>query len=403
MSRPLRLKEKEQEKTTVSKKRAKPAVKKKAAKSNGKTGVSVGGKRTATTIEDRPERPSKVEKTGSTANISRMANSKELDNVPDKAAPRDIIDISSDDDAERSIRTPQMLARTRAAHSKAESAVPMKQDEGKEPKILRQSDKRLAPSISKDEAQRLQTEVEAAQNAPRSLQAAELYKNRASTQLEQGKMTMKHEETVAELRKELEAEQKLAQDLMQQHEELRTQLQRHQEESMKYSLLEIEHQELKSRYEEEERSHRDVLQEILKCNETSKEEITSLQAENGRLANELQTLKASAPSVALKFVPPPSPALSSSFSFPSEEERKEDNVRKMYSELKRQHGIVAAVNKDLLGCTRNMDLSSFGDFGRCVKRLKVAMETEDKSGGQGGWETGKADDDEGWGSQGSRS
>lgn len=139
-----------------------------------------------------------------------------------------------------------------------------------------------------------------------------------------------------------------------------------------------------------------MLEEVLKCNEIKKEQVADLQAQNGHLTNEIQTLKATAPSAGVKFVLPPSPAPSSSFSFSSEEERKEENVRKMYSELRRQHGVVAAVTKDLLGCTRYMDLSSFGEFGRCVKRLKGAMEkTEDQGGVKRGCEIGKSDEDDG--------
>lgn len=382
------LKEKAREKTTVSTKKAKSAVKSKAktpankkkviAKSDGKAApqaVAVVRKRTAPKSESSPERPTKAAKRGSRTSIGRKVDSKKAN-----TALSGIIEIS-DTECDTQSETRNMLRHTRQQTWAWSDSVVMKQDE---------SAATTNPIIN--EVQKLRKELDAAQNKTKSLQA-DLEKSKVTAQLDQEKMKTKYESNIAKLTKDLNSEKQLVNVVTQQREELRAQLQLHQEDSAKYTNLKINHDALKARWDAELNSHAEILQDVLKNSETAKTQVTALQATNQRLTNEIKTLKS------LKFVPPPSPAPSSAFSFSSDEERREENVRKMYVKTKRQFDDLTAATKDLMDCTKGMDLSSFGDFGRCVKRMKTAVEPENGVVERRVDGVGEADDEDGWRSQ----
>ncbi|KAH7095214.1 hypothetical protein FB567DRAFT_511999 [Paraphoma chrysanthemicola] len=90
------------------------------------------------------------------------------------------------------------------------------------------------------------------------------------------------------------------------------------------------------------------------------------------LAKEVETLRVAASSN-------PRPTLSpvpSQSSASTDEDKREDNVRIMFVRTKRQYDILFSVANNLAICTRSMDLSSFGDFGRHLKRLRTTLETD---------------------------
>lgn len=57
----------------------------------------------------------------------------------------------------------------------------------------------------------------------------------------------------------------------------------------------------------------------------------------------------------------------------TDEERKDDNVRKMYVKIKRQYDVLHAVANNLVTCTRSMDMSSFGEFGGYMRKMRSSL------------------------------
>jgi len=60
---------------------------------------------------------------------------------------------------------------------------------------------------------------------------------------------------------------------------------------------------------------------------------------------------------------------------------KSDNIRKTYIKVKRRYNTLRSAADDLSTTTRNMDLTSFGEFGSCLRRLKLAMDEDRESDG----------------------
>ncbi|EFQ87100.1 hypothetical protein PTT_17457 [Pyrenophora teres f. teres 0-1] len=55
------------------------------------------------------------------------------------------------------------------------------------------------------------------------------------------------------------------------------------------------------------------------------------------------------------------------------ESQKDDNIRKVYIRTKRRFDNLQSVAMQLVHCTRNMDLSAWGEFGKCVGKMKEAL------------------------------
>jgi hypothetical protein len=70
-----------------------------------------------------------------------------------------------------------------------------------------------------------------------------------------------------------------------------------------------------------------------------------------------------------------SPAPSSHSSL-SNEDQKAENLRRTYLKVKRRFDNLHSVCVNLATCTRSMDLSSFGEFGRYLDQLKAALEED---------------------------
>jgi hypothetical protein len=55
---------------------------------------------------------------------------------------------------------------------------------------------------------------------------------------------------------------------------------------------------------------------------------------------------------------------------------KSENIRKTYIKIKRRYDSLRSVAADLSAITVNMDLSSFGEFGKSLKQMKKALEED---------------------------
>jgi regulator of replication initiation timing len=180
----------------------------------------------------------------------------------------------------------------------------------------------------------------------------------------------------------------------------------------KYVKFESDHQILQTRYEselksrkEEQKSHSEILASILESKqaETSKPDpqLHALKTENARLTLENTNLKAAASTYRSQPTLSPVPSSASSNS-----DVKDDNVRKMYIKVKRQYETLQSAATKLVTCTRSMDLTSFGEFGTYIKRLRGALDgnRDGEDGGSQGSSTAMVvrkdeDDDDTWGSQ----
>lgn len=399
-------------------KRKERPPRKNTAKSKGKVEESRNRKRPAE--DEEQERASKVVKIKVKANTKKKVDTGG-NSVPAKASIPEIIELSSDseneeDEATKKAREPHstMLRSLRSfgqpqtgpscpiPASVVPDAPVRSVPKAESPDSI--SDLRPAPTVTLQqtedvavELRRVRLELQAANDRARKLQQ-EMEKKQADAVLEKQKLEIKHQQEVAKLTENLEAERQKSHGLAEQLHKS----------SVMQEKLETDHRALQARCDQEKRerkqeqmSHADILEDILKPKSEEKdvrEQVERLKKDNARLLAEIVTLKAKAASSNDRSDLSPVPSSTSSA---AGEDKKEDNVRKMYIKTKRQHDILQAVANDLATCTRSMDLSSFGEFGRYMKKLRGALEIEDGGQIRPVSNVLKADEDE-WGSQGSR-
>lgn len=97
------------------------------------------------------------------------------------------------------------------------------------------------------------------------------------------------------------------------------------------------------------------------------------QMKNSELVQEIEKLKAEKNLPSWRFAMP-SPAPSSSIS--TDDEKKLDNIRKTYAKVKRRFDNLHSIAINITKCTRSMDLSSFGEFGQYLRKLKAALDED---------------------------
>jgi hypothetical protein len=213
-------------------------------------------------------------------------------------------------------------------------------------------------------------------------------KRHADVQLERQKAETKARHEITNLTQELEDERCSSRAIAQERDRLRADVQRNEGELAKQSQLATSFQDLQRRYDQEkenrkteQQNHAEALEDILKNkaeevkvhNEAHKTRITSLETENARLTKDIDTLKATAASSSQpRIATSPVPSQSSS----TDEEWRVDNIRKVYSKIRLQYDILHSAANSLVSCTRTMDLSSFGEFGKCMRKLKNALDSE---------------------------
>jgi chromosome segregation ATPase len=216
----------------------------------------------------------------------------------------------------------------------------------------------------------------------------ETEKRNADVQMEKQKVETKARHEIAKLTQELEDERRSSRATAQERDRLRADVQRNESELTKQSQLAASFQDLQRRYDQEkedrkteQQNHAEAVGDILKSkaeevkvhNEAHKIRVTSLETENARLTKEINTLKAAtASSSQSRIATSPVPSQSSS----TDEEWRVDNIRKVYSKIRLQYDILHSAANSLVSCTRTMDLSSFGEFGKCMKKLKNALYSE---------------------------
>jgi hypothetical protein len=407
----------------VSKREGRPP-KKTTAKSKGKIEENRNKKRSAAEDKESKERAPKIPRllVRFKANTSKQVDTGS--SVLAKASTPEIIEILSDpeDELDRTNkeekkgpeRSPSMLsylmgrrqpqrAPTRYTRPITRSQTP-KFGFPKAETLDSILDLTPSPPIAVDEVEdvvaesaKVRLELQAANEKTRRLQQ-ELEKQQADSMLEKQKAETKHRQEVTNLTRDLETERQKSMDVVEQH----------QNDSLAHEKLKTEHQALQARYDQEKRerkqeqvNHADILEDILKPKSEEKDaqqELETLRKTHTRLSVEIAALKTATAVGSSQSRSLLSPAPSSTSSSASDD-KKDDNVRKMYIKTKRQHDILQAVANDLMSCTRSMDLSSFGEFGRYMKKLKGALEADDGGQVRPVANVMKADGDDEWGSQ----
>jgi len=402
----------------VSKRRAKPP-KKSSAKRTGKTEEpDKSRKRSAPQNSDQDKRHSKASKIVQANTSKRIGTSSAVinDNKAPTPVPEIVIyNISSDDDEAlkpdkktKAKAEPTIVGRARKTVFATMASTPHTVLQHTDqltwalPKVDSPSDSEddLQPGLSGDltvtikkedmakELQDAKQELIAAKESIRKLRQESLKSRNNQDRLS------KAEQDLAKLASEVEAERRAAQIVIQERDQLRNQLQqaiRAKEKSRKdleelqkkpaEDRLRVELQQVRSQYEkeaqgrkEDAKTHAEILDNILKSQPAAEcdTKVEILKTENARLVQELETLKAAATTLRSTISPVPS-------SVYSDEDKKEENVRKMFVATKRKYDILVSVAAELITYTRSMDLSCFGDFGKEIKRLRKALESTDKS------------------------
>ncbi|KAH7085562.1 hypothetical protein BKA63DRAFT_385201, partial [Paraphoma chrysanthemicola] len=237
-------------------------------------------------------------------------------------------------------------------------------------------------------------ELRAAQDTITKLRQ-EMEKQNADKCLDRSKADAEAKKDCLRLIQELETQGQEIQDVAAERDRLRKQCELQQDTMAKNTALEAEllslrnlvvelraqHIQEKTLRQRQQENHEDTLQELLKSKGSAKydaqldesnERVCALEAEKIRLVKEVEALRvvtSSSPRPTLSPVP-------SQTSASTDENKREDNVRKMFVRTKRQYDVLFSVATNLAICTRSMDLTSFGEFGRHLKRLRTTLETD---------------------------
>jgi DNA repair exonuclease SbcCD ATPase subunit len=374
----------------VSRPRGRPP-KKSTTKSKEKVEENKGKKRPG--AEDQQGRASKILRTESKANIGKKVGNSGNQMLAKGAAP-EIIEISDSDtggnpqtnhpvDQDQSSSMFRLLRSWQEPWKAPEVSVPLETDEEAtawHPPLadspVSSSDLTLGPSLTDnanmvEELHKLRRELQTERDTVHHLRQ-DIEKRDTNALLEKQKAGTKAKQEVANLTKELEAERQRSREQFQSYKDV---LAKQTKLETDYTALEVQLEQEKSARKQEQEIHSEVLQNIIKSNtkeEHMREQVESLQSDKARLVAENEMLKAMA--AAPCKIPTLSPVPSSSSS--TDEEKREENVRKMYIKVKRQYDILHSVANDLATCTRSMDLSSFGEFGSYMRKLRNSLDMD---------------------------
>jgi regulator of replication initiation timing len=308
-----------------------------STKSKGRTTESRSKKRTAPKYENIEGRASKITKTDPKANIGKKVdNSSSL--VCTNTLPYEVIEISDSDtevitlkeesnDHHQGQEQSSMPLHNRASRQTRDTALMSLKLTKFDKKVDRNCGKLDSlPTTTQnvnevEELQNVRQELRIAQNIVRRLQQ-DLEKNKSGALLDELKAKSNHGQEMNSLARQLEDERQGARVTTQDCNQLR-------------------------------------------------EQIRTLKEENVQLLAEVQSLRAATlPPKILPVRISPVPSTTSS----TKEEKREDNVRKMYIQVKRQFDILHSVARDLARCTSSLDLSSFGEFGKHLRKLRSSLE-----------------------------
>lgn len=256
---------------------------------------------------------------------------------------------------------------------------------------------------SKEELDKLRRELQTEREKSKELQQ-ELEKREPSLK-ENNKTGSEREQS---LQRQLDTERQATRVSTKQCEHLREQLLRYQEaeknvETERQAQL-AEHERQKSAFEDENECLRDTIRRLNNQAKDLRSQMSSLRDHKARITTENEKNRAAASS-SFRQIPALSPVpslCSSGTTISSEDEIKTDNVRKRYLKVNRELTILQAIARNMVTCTRSMDLTSFGDFGRYTNQLRKALEDEESpqnSPSTPSFLMGKTDDEDNGGSQ----
>jgi hypothetical protein len=238
-------------------------------------------------------------------------------------------------------------------------------------------------------------EIEEVQKAGWNSQAAnqtvkklhqEMKKREADALLEMQSLQSRTEREVATLIRELEVAKQETRIIADQCSQLREQLQLSQDALSRRTekgdeALQAYYTQQEDYYKGDQRNFTDVLDDIPKrsAEQDTQEEVASLQSGKAQLVAGIERLRVATRPSRNESTLSSGPLLSSS----ANEDKREDNVRKMYIKTKRQYDILRSVANDVATCTRSMDLSSFGEFGKYMRKLRASLNPEEDGGHDG--------------------
>jgi uncharacterized protein YgiM (DUF1202 family) len=395
----------------VSKRRGRPPKKKNIAKAKGKAVVDRSKKRPAINDEDQAYIPSKKVKIEPRANISRKVGGNTLAQTKFASSVIDLTGSDNDDEV-------TLISHPRASASDLDMyepgtkpsafggvmqpwSFPEKESPGND------SDLHPITSIySPDNSEELRKARQELQDVQQKLQTTADTVERLQQEMEKKEADMQLErqlarQEVSKLTRDFDTEKLRSRTLSKERDQaaherdqLREQLRAGVNEARQRADLATDLQDLQRRYDQEkeerkkeQQDHADALEDIVQSNaagsntrgSTLQDENSRLQDENSRLAQELsaavEAAAASAASAQARTVSSPVPSSSSAF---TDEERREDNVRTVYLITKKNYDILYGVANDLRTCTSQMDLSSFGEFGKCMKKLRKCLAVEEE-------------------------
>ncbi|KAF1920430.1 hypothetical protein BDU57DRAFT_15215 [Ampelomyces quisqualis] len=376
--------------------------------------------------EDLHQRPSKAAKVEAKANIGRKVGASgsnaiiidtsrlEVIEIPDTEDERPVIELSDLEDEKPFLRNEEQsgdLPQQPNTHTsriiKFQLNFPLPATDEHNEKIDTVAD--FTPDLigcendstkATEELERLRQELLSEREKTKKLQQ-KLEKKDAAID-ENPKVGSEREQS---LERELQDERQKVCIATQQCEQLREQLRRCQEDLAKQERSGTEHQaqltenqRQKSALELENDCLRDTIRRSNLEAKDFQTQISNLKDDKSRLAAELVSLKSAAAASPVRALPTLSPVpslCSSSTTAGTEEDVKTENVRKTYIKVKRQLENLQAAASNLATCTQSMDLTSFGDFGREMKKLRNALEIDRSprdSQGNGFSVFGKADD-----------
>jgi len=169
---------------------------------------------------------------------------------------------------------------------------------------------------------------------------------------------------------------------------------------------------------DEKAEHERILEDVMNTKSTSGSANNYLVQENKRLQAENESLRASAarkftfkssqvpqaPAYPSIFTPEssqasqavylPSPA-PSSVNTPGEltDQQKAENLKRSYLTLNERNSRLKSAAEKLTNCTKGMDLTSFGEFGKYLRQMKTVMDNDAKKGKEKKEDAKKDEDD----------
>ncbi|KAF2129960.1 hypothetical protein P153DRAFT_431040 [Dothidotthia symphoricarpi CBS 119687] len=158
--------------------------------------------------------------------------------------------------------------------------------------------------------------------------------------------------------------------------QLRTELETARTESSQHTQLKQDHFALQRDLEQEKEGHANLLLTISKQQPTHPDSAQDSQDSHTPLRKDSESFSQPPPS-RLPFSPAPSSASTT-------DEKKTENIRTTFIKVNRKYSALRSVAAKLTTCTRTMDLSSFGEFGKYCRQLGMVLKDDEVDRGVDG-------------------